>query len=225
MISVLLASTETIASIETVLWGMKVEYLALVISLIAILFTALKDFILPLIRRPKIKFEYSENIPFRKSNVPLNGTNTLGCFLRFSVENTGKSPALNCRCQIYLVEKDSNVYDAYQGFPLRWANRPNSIERLNIGLGEREFIDLAVTIDTDNLIHLSTYHDTEFGIKNFIEPGKYLITLVFSGDNFSPYQLKFEIVKEDNKDPNKVKLQLIVSNLFLTTLKFWKRRR
>lgn len=125
------------------IFGMQIEIWALIISLFAIIFTLLKDFILPWWFKPRMKFFYEEKPPYRRENVMINkDPNLKGTFLRFSVKNTGRSPALNCRCQLLKVEKENKLYGDYQGFPLRWASRPESIinqasgERLNIGIGE-----------------------------------------------------------------------------------------
>ncbi|MEK6842726.1 MAG: hypothetical protein AABX84_02825, partial [Nanoarchaeota archaeon] len=86
-------------------------------------------------------------------------------------------------------------------------------ERLNIAVGETEFIDIALSLDTDEFIHLQKYHNIPIGIKELIDPGKYEIILIFSGDNFEPYKLRFVVEKEDVKNRNKISLRLI---------KFWK---
>ena len=185
-----------------------IPILALFFSGIALIFTLMKDFIIPYLLKPKMKFKYAEKPPFRRES-NLNGSNNKGCFLRFSVINIGKRPAKNCRCQISTIEKNSLEYRDYRGYTLRWASRPERVERLNIGIGETEFIDLAVTIDFDNNIHLETYHDVGIGICSTIEPGEYSINLIFSGDNFKPYKIKFRITKENISDRNTVTLSLI----------------
>lgn len=201
---------------EIIFFGLRIEIWALIISLIAIIFTLMKDFILPWFFKPKLKFEYQEEIPYRREDVIINRNADLkGSFLRFSVENIGRRPALNCRCQVLRIEKDSEIFGDYQGFPLRWASRPESIinqasgERLNIAIGETEFIDLAVTSNNNNFIHLQKYHDVDIGIKEVIEPGEYDIFLIFSGDNFKPYTLKFHVKKEDSNNPKKIEVKLM----------------
>lgn len=202
--------------IEIRFLGIQAEIWALIISFIALTFTLMKDFILPWFLKPKIKFEYKEQTPYRRENIIINrDLKNIGCFLRFSITNTGNRPALNCRCQVLKVEKDFKRYGDYQGFPLRWASRPESIidstqgERLNIAVGETEFIDLAVSSNNNNYINLQKYHNIDIGIKEIIEPGEYLMTLIFSGDNFKPYNVKFQISKENNNNPNDITLSLI----------------
>lgn len=198
------------------LFGIRVEILALIISVIAIIFTFLKDFFLPLIYKPKLEFKYEENPPTRRKNVNINRNPDLfGTFLRFSVKNIGRRPAFNCRCHILDIKKNHVKYGDYEGFPLRWASRPESVinqasgERLNISIGETEFIDLAVTTNENNLIHFQKYHDVDIGIRENLEFGKYDILLIFSGDNFKPYQILFEVDREDSLNPDDVKLKLI----------------
>jgi len=94
--------------LEINLLGLQVEIWALIISCIALVFTLMKDFIIPWILKPKLKFEYKEERPFRRDNVIINRNITdKGCFLRFSVKNVGNRPAINCRCQILTAESNS----------------------------------------------------------------------------------------------------------------------
>ena len=196
-------------------------WVSLTVSVLAIMITCLKDFILPWFYKPKFEFKYEEKPPFRRPNekigeVIINRTqNLIGTFLRFSAKNIGRVTALNCRCQILTVLKDGRKYGDYQGFPLKWASRPESVinqasgERLNIARGESEFIDIAVATNNNSLIHLQKYHSIPIGIEEVIKAGEYYILLIFSGDNFKPYKLKFHINREDSRDPNKVFLKLI----------------
>lgn len=201
---------------QILLFGISIEILALIISLIAIIFTLLKDFLLPIFFKPKLEFKYEEEPPYRREDVIINRDQNLrGSFLRFSVKNIGRIPALNCRCQIQKVKIDDEEYGDYRGFPLRWASRPESIisqasgERLNIARGETEFMDIAVTASNNNFINLQKYHGVDIGIKEVIEPGEYDIFLIFSGDNFKPYTLKFHTIKEASNDPNSIHLDLV----------------
>ena len=182
------------------------EFIAIFISLIALGFSLLKDFIIPWIQRPKLNFKYDNIEPFHR----FTSNHTLSSFLRIRVRNTGKIPALNCRCQILKVVKKNENYGDYTGFPIRWACKPESDvisrdrERLNIARGEIEFLDVATSNYCDNHIHLCQYHKEGIGIKDFIEPGKYEIILLFSGDNFKPQVISFKIKKEDSTNPRKL---------------------
>ena len=101
--------------------------IGIVISIFAVIMTLLKEFIIPVFLKPKIVFQYKEDMPFRIENAYIpNGqdANIKVCFIRFSVCNNGRRPATNCRAQIYAVYCGSKIHDNYQGFPLRWANRP-----------------------------------------------------------------------------------------------------
>lgn len=198
------------------LLGLKIEIWAFIVSVIAIVFTLLKYFIFPWIFKPRLKFYYEEKPPFRRENIRSDKNPKLTkTYLRFSVKNTGRRPAINCRCQILKVEKNAKLHGDYQGFPLRWASRPESVlnqasgERLNIARGETNFMDLAVTSNQDNLIYLRKYHRVDVGIKEVIEPGKYDIFLIFSGDNFKPYTLQFSLTRKNSTNPNDIELKLI----------------
>jgi hypothetical protein len=190
-----------------------------IISVFAIIIAALKDFILPLFLKPKLVFGYTDQPPFRRSNVSINGDTSLkGTFLRFSIKNEGRRPALNCRCQVLQVKQEGRVYGDYQGFPLKWASRPESVlnqasgERLNIARGETEFVDVAYTTNKDSFIHLQKYHSIGIGIREVIENGEYTLFLLFSGDNFKPWYLKFRIERGNSNNPDDVKLTLIQSS-------------
>ena len=177
----------------------------------------LKDFIFPKFLKPKIVFQYKEDMPFRieDANVPnVQGELDKACFVRFSVHNKGRRPAINCRAQLYAVYSDSKKHDNYQGFPLRWANRPINLdytktERLNIGIGETEFVDLAYTKEDDVDIHFQKGHDVKIGFIEILKPGQYLIEIIFSGDNFKPVRLKFNIEKKNNNDPFGIIVKMI----------------
>lgn len=196
--------------------GVKIEIWALIMSVIAIIFTLFKDFILPLFQKPKIEIKYIEDRPFRRDNVNINRIpGLLGCFFRFSVKNIGNRIAENCRSQILTVTQDNINIGDYQGFPLRWASRPEGVinpagaERLNISIGETEFIDLVVTMNNNPNIHLQKYHNVDIGINDQIAPGEYLITLIFSGDNFKPYIPIFRIIKPNTNNPNDTTVELV----------------
>ena len=78
--------------------------ISLLLSFIAILFTALKDFILPFFIKPKLKITYTDKEPYKRAPIFLNPGSILSAFDRFKVENIGKATAKNCRCQIYQVK-------------------------------------------------------------------------------------------------------------------------
>ena len=156
-------------------------------------------------------------MPFRieNANVP-NDQDELdkACFVRFSVHNRGRRPAINCRAQIYAVYCNSGIYDNYQGFPLRWANRPINLdyakaERLNIGLDETEFVDLVFTTEVDNDIHFQKGHNVKIGFIEILKPEQYTVEIIFSGDNFKSSRLKFKISKVNNNDPNGIIVNMI----------------
>ena len=200
-----------------IIFGIRLEIWALIISFFAIILTLLKDFILPLIFKPKLVFSYAESIPYRRSNVGIiNQPRVTGTFLRFKIKNGGSRPAINCRCQILRVEDNNNtLFGDYQGFPLRWASRPESFinqadgERLDIGIGETEFIDIAYTASNNSNITIQKYHSIPIGIDEIIPHGRYFIYLLFSGDNFKPYTLVFRINKPNNNNANAVELGLV----------------
>lgn len=191
---------------------------ALGISIIAIIFTALRDFILPHFLKPELEFDYKEKKPFRRKDIQIVDMSAhvrqikedhthIGTFLRFKIKNVGRRPALNCRTQIKNVLKDGNIFEDYTGFPLRWASKPEAKERLNIGIGETEFIDLLATSNKEKGMKLQKHHNLPIGIFETIPPGKYTLEVLVSGDNFKPYLLSFLVNKKDSLDYNDISLK------------------
>ena len=187
--------------------------LPIFISLIAILFTALKDFILPVIFKPKLNITYNSQEPYKRAPIILSPGSVLSAFDRFKVENVGKKTAKNCRCQIYQVTDSKGKDVDLQGFPLRWASRPDSgtdfskAERLNIGPGESEFVDLVyMRSDNTTKTFLSSYHNTPIGMGDSIPIDDYIIKAIISGDNFKPYFASFKIGKKPELNGFKIKL-------------------
>ncbi len=190
-------------------WGIIISIL---LSIIAILFTALRDFILPYFFKPKLKISYISIPPYKRHSIVLTGS-ILSAFDRFKVENIGKSTAKNCRCQIYqIVDSKKNKLDL-QGFPLRWANWPDMLsgfekkERLNIGVGESEFVDFVYMRGDDTTkIFLSSYDPSILGKGDNLYIDNYNIDVIISGDNFKPYIARFKIGKQAKVDGFEVKL-------------------
>jgi len=193
--------------------GMQLGYWSLFLAGLAILFTLLKDFILPFIIKPNLKITYISKEPYKRAPIILHPGSILSAFDRFKVENIGKATAKNCRCQVYQVT-DSKRKDAdLQGFPLRWASRPDSgidfskAERLNIGPGESEFVDLIyMRSDNTTKMFLSSYNNIFIGMGDNIPVDDYTLKAIISGDNFKPYIVSFEIKKKPELYGFKIKL-------------------
>src|SRR3989344_8789043 len=176
--------------------------LPIILSLIAILFTGLKDFIIPAFIKPRLKFSYNSKEPYKRGPIILN-THSFSVFDRFKVENVGRDIAKNCRCQIYSIENAEGKKFDLHGFPIRWASRPEPVvdfikaERLNIAPGESEFVDLAyMRTDNTTKIFFNSYHNIPIGMDNSVPFDEYIIEFIVSGDNFRPYLLKFRIHKK-----------------------------
>lgn len=143
--------------------------------------------------KPTLVFLYEDKNPFRRENIAILETSLIGVFERFMVKNIGRGPAINCRSQILEIRQNNERFGDYDGFPLHWASRPDFNERLNIGRGEREFLDIAVAVNSNSNLYLVSYHTTPIGIPNLLPFGNYEFRVIFSGDNFRPYLLLFEI--------------------------------
>ncbi len=180
-------------------WGLIIP---ISLSIIAIIFTAFKDFIIPYILKPKLTITFHKKEPYTRAPIILNGS-VMSAFDRFKIENTGKETAKGCRCQIYSIIDDKSKEMDLQGFPLRWASRPDptgdfiKAERLNIGPGESEFVDLLyMRSDNTTKIFFSSYHNTPIGMADNIPFGSYVIKIIISGDNFKPYFASFKVFKK-----------------------------
>lgn len=181
--------------------GMRLEYWTLLLAIIAIAFTALKDFILPRIFKPELNITYKQKEPYVRQTVITSGSNTrsYGFFHRFKIKNVGKVTAKNCRCQVYSVKDKKGKQLDLTGFPIRWASRPESMidftkaERLNIGPGESEFVDLVnVDINQAGYFYFQPYH-IPIGMNPQVKLDDYIIKIIISGDNFKPYFATFEM--------------------------------
>jgi len=181
-----------------------VSTVPIVLSVVAIIFTATKDFIIPLILKPKLDFTYCPKEPYKRGPVIINpGQHHLAFFDRFKIENIGRNIAKNCRCQIFSVVNSKNKEFDFHGYPLRWASRPESAidftkaERLNIASGESEFVDLAYfRSDAGNKLLFNKYHNVDIGMPDNLDLDDYIVQIIVSGDNFRPYLLTFRISKK-----------------------------
>ena len=182
------------------------------LSIIAILFTAFKDFIIPYILKPKLEITYHKKEFYTRSPIILNGS-VMSAFDRFKIKNSGKETAKGCRCQIYSIMNDKNKEMDLQGFPLRWASRPDpagdfiKAERLNIGPGESEFVDLMhMRSDNTTKMFFSSYHNTPIGMADNIPVDDDIIKIIISGDNFKPYFAIFKVHKKIDLNGFDIKL-------------------
>ncbi len=180
-----------------------VTIIPIILSLIAILFTATKDFILPWFFKPKLEITYQKQAPYKRGPVIKNSGSMWEIHERFKIENTGKETAKNARCQIYHVEDSSHKSFDFQGYHLKWASRPESaqdfskVERLNIAPGESEFVDL-IYMRTDNTtnFYFNKYPNIPTGMNDYLPIGDYIIKVIITGDNFKPYFATFKINKQ-----------------------------
>jgi hypothetical protein len=78
-----------------------------------------------------LSFEYEDREPFRRYTFLPSRSNNFAdsCLLRIRIRNKGKTPALNCRCQILKIEKEGKTYGDYAGFPVRWSCKPENNHR------------------------------------------------------------------------------------------------
>ncbi|KKP30770.1 MAG: hypothetical protein UR15_C0001G0015 [Parcubacteria group bacterium GW2011_GWA2_31_28] len=172
------------------------------LSLVAIIFTAFKDFILPWFVKPKLQITYEKGEPYKRQANINAGQNQLvvGFFDRFKIKNVGSETAKNCRCQIYSIINEKGKELHLQGFPIKWASRPESAidfikaERLNLAPGESEFVDLTNTrIDNVGYFYFQPYHNVPIGMDGQVTLKDYTLKIIISGDNFKPYFATFEI--------------------------------
>jgi hypothetical protein len=175
----------------------------IILSLVAIVFTAFKDFIIPYFLKPKLEISYYPKEPYKRSAIIINSNSELGTFDRFKVENIGSEIAKGCRCQIYSIKNNKGKKIDLKGFPLMWASRPDSAEnfieaeRLNISQGETEFVDLVHTQSYDTTkIFFNSYHNVPIGMANNIPIGEHIIKVIISGENFKPYIVSFKVFEK-----------------------------
>jgi hypothetical protein len=201
---------------DIILYGLAIEIWALILSFVAIIFTLLKDFIIPLCFKPKLDFECKNISPYKVNNLLDNSPSNKKIqteILRFSVKNIGKSPALNCICKIKKILQDDLEYGDYEGLSLKWGSLNEDItsnsqeKRIHLGIDETEFVDLITILkDNNKCMFLSNYHPNLKNNYPIALNHNYKILILVSGDNFKSYKLTFEINKK-----NEIKLLLVIS--------------
>ncbi len=186
---------------------------AILISLFAVLLTTFKDFIIPIFVKPKLKFSYENKEPYIKFIKRNNNLNYN--FFRFEVKNFGESSALNCKCKIINMKmNEGTLFEDYEGFNLKWSGSEKYIndelkEKQNLNCGEISYIDLFKFDKFNNTIELESPFQLYEGYSSIINSNNFYINLIFCGDNFKPYFLKFEVkkIKSNNIKVNLLKVK------------------
>ena len=162
--------------------------------------------------KPKIIIEEGMSIAY--SSIEINKTPktpktpTSSKFARFNIQNKGKGAALNCRCKILNIYSDGVKCDALLNFPLKWANRIDTVE-MNIFRGESALVDLVFAADKiKEILFLSSLKNLD-GLPSSLDPGKYTIEVCVYGSNFKGKKITFLIEKEDSTNIDKLNVQRI----------------
>jgi len=156
-------------------------------------------FFQPWWKRPKFLIEFEMKRPFCRETMTKVFTSedghTATYWLRLRVKNSGKSVARRCLGRlIAIMDSEDKIISDFDPMHLHWVNTDwHAIPFLPIDLSkdEYEYVDTLVTQTGDDKIHLcgdqfewASY--SKRGIRNSLEPGKYVIHVTIYGDNVKP---------------------------------------
>ena len=166
-------------------------------------------------RRPKpiIRFEYrlsrlqeNEYCHFRFNA----STNTDSLFFRLGVTNEGKIAIEEADVRVEKIEavdKDGNAHKVNSApFFLHWANE-NTDNSPMLYFDMPVFVDFLYTTKGQHVAHF--FHKekhTGAGIKNFLTPGKWIVTVKLQGKNTNP--IKKQVSVDFDGQWDRLKMQL-----------------
>jgi len=178
------------------------ELIALILSCTAILFTALRDFIIPLFFRPKIFIrvnnddcvEETEGVIMRNVG-PVYSPKSRWLHLKISnKKGIYNKSAKNCRVKLFEILDSSGKNLNPSPFLLKWGVYENY--KNDLAPGEYHYVDLvSENINIRNLL-LQGPLPKRTGDK--LVPGEYTFKVGVFGDNFSPLFKNFKIEFTEN---------------------------
>ncbi len=179
-------------ALETFIWGVPTVVWALILSLVAILLTLLKDFIIPAIFKPKISLlvnndDCIENI--QKGPSFVGGKVFFGAspsrWLRLRITNAEgfwRRPARNCYVKLFWVYDDKgNRIIPFSPVLLKWSGFDEV--KANLAPGDYHYVDLVHELQFRKL-QIQRPVPAEFSEK--LVPGEYTFKIGVFGDNFKP---------------------------------------
>jgi hypothetical protein len=182
--------------------GMRLEYWTLIIAGIAILFTALKDFIIPLVFKPRLDLE-GKNQEFYIEESEEQHTKKRYLRLKvFNKNNFWSKSAKNCYVKLIEIKKDGELMHPFTPVPLKWSSYDEEIglittRKHDLAKGEFHFIDLCHEQESiKKRLHFQTPIPPKLGIK--LLSGIYTFKVGIYGDDFKPKIEIFRVMHKGN---------------------------
>lgn len=164
-------------------------------AVVVALFLAFLGSLLRKYRKPKLKIEFDNKVPFcrhsRISNLP---NQPEGYFLRLRVRNTGKSIARDCEGKLVRI-LDANTNRERTDFDptnLHWTGheRKNTI---SIHKTAYEYLDVVYVRDDMPQILIYTNEEQPRGFPFSLQRNNYILDIVFFGKNTEPVEKFFKL--------------------------------
>lgn len=185
----------------TLLQRVPIEVWALILSGIAVVFTALKDFIIPFFFRPKISIETNNNDCIENitsGTIVKHGKRIFGAapsrWLRLKIKNGSgfcRRPARNCYVKLFEVRDSSNrKVVPFSPFLLKWGTYET--RKGDLAPGEYHFVDLVHEKPGLSKLWIQGPVPEEF--QNKLLPDLYTFKVSAFGDNFNPVSSEFKIL-------------------------------
>ena len=161
--------------------------------------------------RPKVKLNFKKKYPFLKEVGTISGKKQpeSSIWIRFEVENIGKSTARLCECWLEKLEYyNSNEYkrcDPFDPIILHWVGYPLLSEKItskewienDIKQKSRYLVDIGYIMNKTLELNLQTSIPLIRGNRMTWPKGKYRFTIVIYGDNFKsePKTIELDILE------------------------------
>lgn len=181
--------------------GIRLEYWTLIIAGIAVLFTALRDFIIPTIFKPRLRLNGKNQDFYIEEAEHL----TKRRYIRLKIINKNSfwsRPAKNCYIKLIEIKKDGELMHPFTPVPLKWSSYdeetgPITKRKHNLAKGEFHFIDLCYECETyKKRLYFQTPIPPKLQVK--LEAGRYTFKVGIYGNNFAPKLEIFNLIYTGN---------------------------
>ncbi|MBI2148972.1 hypothetical protein HYU23_04785 [Candidatus Woesearchaeota archaeon] len=176
------------------IWDFLKNHISIIIAIVALVFTALKDFIIPYILKPRISMEAKndeeciedcgEESQIKSRWLRLKLINKSGFF---------SNKAKNCYVKLLgIYNSNHEKMHPFSQFPLPWVCYNNY--KNDLSKGETHLIDLVYEYGTKRRLYVNG-KDYPIPVKllNKLIPGKYIFKVGVYGDNFNPKFYDFTV--------------------------------
>jgi hypothetical protein len=178
-----------------ILFNIRTEIWAIIISFIAIILTLLKDFIQPAFFKPRITIKGLDDGECVQNGIDGLNTNSRWVSLRLINQNSFWSrPAINCYVKLLEIRDSDNVrIQPFNTTPLIWVTYGNT--KNNLAKGEYHLINLVHEIPENRILHfnISIPRLLHKMAEDKLGAGTYTFKIGVYGDNFSPVFEDFKV--------------------------------